>query len=272
MTSPQIRKVGAAMTMTPHNHALLAEASRFAERLGASLTLIHTGTSESETQAYLKEAASELAISHEKNIVWNQTEPAHALLSAAEQAGIELLVAGAFEGPLLNRRRFLGSVARTLAESARFSVLLLAHPPVDVHGFRRVVAITDFSQSSKLACGHALWLAQKDSAECLHVISIHTIFMEARARTGAKDGKPVRTRAQEQRLMEDFIASLPKSEVPVDWRVVDATTGFAACEFAESVGADLLVLPGHNRPEGCVPPMADWALQVVPASLWIVRA
>jgi hypothetical protein len=98
VTSPQIRNVGTAMTMTPHNHALLAEASRFAERLGASLTLIHTGTSESETQAYLKEAASELTISHEKNIVWNQTEPAHALLSAAEQAGIELLVAGAFEG------------------------------------------------------------------------------------------------------------------------------------------------------------------------------
>jgi hypothetical protein len=38
MTSPQIKKVGAAMTMTPHNHALLAEASRFAERLGSSLS------------------------------------------------------------------------------------------------------------------------------------------------------------------------------------------------------------------------------------------
>jgi hypothetical protein len=65
MTSPQIKKVGAAMTMTPHSHALLAEASRFAERLGAPLTLIHTGTS----QAYLHEAAKHLAISHEKNIV-----------------------------------------------------------------------------------------------------------------------------------------------------------------------------------------------------------
>jgi hypothetical protein len=72
--------------------------------------------------------------------------------------------------------------------------------------------------------------------------------MEARARTGAKDGKPVRTRAQEQRLMEDFMASLPKSEVPVDWGVVDATTGFAACEFAESVGADLLVGVGMTAP------------------------
>jgi hypothetical protein len=69
MTSPQIKKVGAAMTMTPHSHALLAEASRFAERLGAPLTLIHTGTSEAQSQAYLHEAAKHLAISHEKNIV-----------------------------------------------------------------------------------------------------------------------------------------------------------------------------------------------------------
>ena len=198
-------------------------------------------------------------------------EPAQALLSAAQDAGIDLLVAGAFEAPALHRRRFLGAVARQLAESARCSLLLVAHPRIDRYDFRRIVAITDFSESSKMACGHALWLAQKDSAECVHLISIHTIFMDARAETGAKDGKPARTRAQEERLMEDFVASLPKCHVPVDWKVVDATTGFAACEFAESVDADLLVLPGHNRPEGRVPPMADWALQVVPCSRWIVH-
>ena len=71
--------------------------------------------------------------------------------------------------------------------------------------------------------------------------------------------------------MEDFLASLPKCQVQVDWSIVDATTGFAACEFAESVDADLLVLPGYNRPQGRVPPLADWALQVVPCSLWIVQ-
>ena len=71
--------------------------------------------------------------------------------------------------------------------------------------------------------------------------------------------------------MEDFLASLPKCQVQVDWNIVDTTTGFAACEFAESVEADLLVLPGYNRPHGRVPPLADWALQVVPCSLWIVQ-
>ena len=104
--TPQIRKVGVAMT-TMHAHSLLAEASRFAEQLGVPLALIHAATGEAESQAHLREAANQLTIAVEKHIVWSKTESAQALLSAAEQADIELLVAGAFEGPALNRRRFL---------------------------------------------------------------------------------------------------------------------------------------------------------------------
>ena len=255
---------------TTHARSLLAEASRFAERLGVPLALIHDVTGEAESQAHLREAANQLAITVE-NIVWSMSESAQALLSAAEQADIELLVAGAFEGPALNRRRFLSSAARKIVDSALCSLLLLVKPRIDTHNFRRLVVLTDFSEVSRIACGQALWLAEKDAAECVHVISIHTIFMDARARTGARDGKPARTRVQEERLMEDFLASLPKCQVQVDWNIVDATTGFAACEFAESVDADLLVLPGYNRPQGRVPPLADWALQVVPCSLWIVQ-
>ena len=203
--------------------------------------------------------------------MWSKSGSAQTLLNAAEQAGIELLVAGAFEGPTLNRRRFLSSVARKLVENARSSLLLMVQPRVHTHDFRRLVVLTDFSEVSKIACAQAMWLAEKESVECVHVISIHTLFMDARARTGTKDGKPARTRVQEERLMEDFLASLPKSQVQVDWNIVDATSGFAACEFAESVEADLLVLPGYNRPEGRVSSLADWALDVVPCSLWIVQ-
>jgi len=271
ITSPPIHRVGAAITMTAQSDALLAEASRFAERLGAPLTLIHTGTSKAESQTFLQDAAARLAIPHEKHIVWNQTEPSEALASAAEKAGVDLLVVGAFEGPALGRRRFLGSVPQRLADRAQCSLLLVAHPRLDAHKFRRIVVITDFSDCSKVACEHALWLAQQDAVECLHIISIHTVFMEARAQAGLQDGRPARTRAEEEQLMQDFLASLPDCDVPVDWHIVHATTGFAACDFADSVGADLLVLPGHNRPGGRVPQMANWALQVVPCSLWIVH-
>jgi nucleotide-binding universal stress UspA family protein len=270
MEPPQIKTVGVAITLMPHSDAVLAEASRFAQRLGAQLTLIHAGTSEAE-RAHIQDAADRPSFRHNEHIIWNQTDPSATLLTAAEQGGVELLVMGAFEGPAINRRRFLGPVARRMAERAKCSLLLIAHPRIDKHDFRRIVAITDFSECAKVACSQALWLAEKDSAESVHIISIHTVFMDVRAGMRAKDGKIARTRAEEEELMENFVAGLPPSEVPTDWKIIEATTGFAACDFAESMDADLLILAGHNRPGGRVPPMADWALQVVPCSLWIVH-
>jgi hypothetical protein len=79
MTSPQIRKVGAALTTT-HARSLLAEASRFAERLGVPLALIHATIGEAESQAHLREAANQLTIPVEKHIVWSKSESAQALL------------------------------------------------------------------------------------------------------------------------------------------------------------------------------------------------
>jgi hypothetical protein len=49
------------------------------------------------------------------------------------------------------------------------------------------------------------------------------------------------------------------------------STGFAACDFTQSIGAELLVVPAPEHVEGAVPSMMDWALQVTPCSLWIVR-
>ena len=180
MTSPQIRKVGAALT-TMHARSLLAEASRFAERLGVPLALIHATTGEAESQAHLREAANQLTIPVEKHIVRSKSESAQALLSAAEQADIELLVAGAFEGPALNRRRFLSSAARKMVDSARCSLLLLVQPRIDTHNFRRLVVLTDFSEVSKIACGQAL---------------CHSYELHGRARKNRREGRKTSTHAR----------------------------------------------------------------------------
>src|SRR5260370_38735498 len=71
--------------------------------------------------------------------------------------------------------------------------------------------------------------------------------------------------------MEDFVAAAPACGVPVESKIVDTTTGFAACDFTQSIGAELLVVPAPEHVEGAVPSMMDWALQVTPCSLWIVR-
>lgn len=267
---PKISKIGAAITMMPHADALIAEASRFADRLDATLTLIHTGTSREEKASHLDEITRRLGISHEAHIIDAALDPAEALLCDAETAGIDLLVAGAFEGMTLKRRRFLSPTARALMEHSRCSLLLVAHPRLEAHEFKRIVVITDFSECARQACEHALWLAEKDAAGFVEIVSVHTIFMEARATLGQWD-RPARTRAEEEKLLESFVAKLPACSRPLSWKVIKAGTGFAACDYAETVEADILVLPGHNPKDGRFPSFADWVFQVIPCDLWIVH-
>jgi hypothetical protein len=95
--------------------------------------------------------------------------------------------------------------------------------------------------------------------------------MQARAESGVEYEEPARTREEEEELMRDFVAITPACGVPVESKIVDTTTGFAACDFTQSIGAELLVVPAPEHLEGAVPSMMDWALQVTPCSLWIVR-
>jgi nucleotide-binding universal stress UspA family protein len=269
--SPRIRRVAAAITISPRMIAVLAAAWHFAERLNAPLFVIHGGASDAQKEAEFRDAMFQLEMPRETRIVWSEGEPAGAIVAAAEKEGVDLLIAGALEGKEVASRSFLGAVARPLAKLARCSLLLLTRPKVGPNPFRRIVVMTDFSDCAKTALKNALWLAEADSAEVVQVISIHTPFMQARAESGAEYQKPARKHEEEEHLLRDFVETASACGVPVESKIVDTTTGFAACDFMQSIGAELLVLPAPEHVEGAVPSMMDWALQVTPCSLWIVR-
>jgi nucleotide-binding universal stress UspA family protein len=268
---PRIRRVAAAVTISPRMVAVLAAAWHFAERLNAPLLVIHGGAPDAQKEAEFREAMFQIEMPRETRIVWNEGEPVRAIVSAAEKEGVDLLIAGALEGKEVATRSFLGAVARPLAKRACCSVLLLTRPQIGPNLFRRIVVMTDFSGCAKRALKNALWLAEADSAELVQVISIHTPFMQARAESGVEYEEPARTREEEEELMRDFVATAPACGVPVESKIVDTTTGFAACDFTQSIGGELLVVPAPEHLEGAVPSMMDWALQVTPCSLWIVR-
>jgi len=268
---PRIRRVAAAVTISPRMVAVLAGAWHFAKRLNAPLLVIHGGAPGAQKEAEFREAMFQIEMPRQTRIVWNEGEPVWAIVSAAEKEGVDLLIAGALEGKEVASRSFLGAVARPLAKRARCSVLLLTRPQIGPNPFRRIVVMTDFSGCAKRALKNALWLAEADSAELVQVISVHTPFMQARAESGVEYEEPARTREEEEELMRDFVATTPACGVPVESKIVDTTTGFAACDFTQSIGAELLVVPAPEHLEGAVPSMMDWALQVTPCSLWIVR-
>ena len=96
--------------------AVLAAAWHFAERLNATLLVIHGGAPDAQKEAAFRDAMLQLEMPRETRIVWNEGEPAGAIVTAAEKEGVDLLIAGALERKEVSSRSFLGAVARPLAE------------------------------------------------------------------------------------------------------------------------------------------------------------
>ena len=75
--------------------AVLAAARHFAERLNAPLLVIHGGAPDAQKEAEFRDAMVQLEMLRETRIVWNEGEPAGAIVTAAEKEGVDLLIAGA---------------------------------------------------------------------------------------------------------------------------------------------------------------------------------
>ena len=267
LLAPPVRQVAAAVDMSPRLLGVLAEAGHFARRLGAPLLLIHAGPPDTQKEAAFRDALLTAGLPATTRLVWQGGEPAEAIAAAAEAEGVDLVITGVLDRPAAPDAPYVGAVARPLAEQARCSVLLLSQPPMEPKPFRRIVVMTDFSGCAKAALQQALWLACADGAERLEVIALYTAFMQARA----KHGFAGRTRKETERRLVEFVADSPACGVALDVDIVEGTTGFGAYDFTQSLGADLLVVPAPPHLEGAVPPRMNWALQVTPCSLWVVR-
>ena len=64
-----------------------------------------------------------------------------------------------------------------------------------------------------------------------------------------------------------------RPDLELDYHLLRGNTGFTACEFIQSSGADLVVMPSQ-MPSAYQPvfaPALDWIIQVIPANLWVIR-
>jgi hypothetical protein len=120
----------------------------------------------------------------------------------------------------------------------------------------------------------AYQLAEAEKTECLHVIRVYTTFDEARAgRRGAapKNGPGPRTFEEEETALEEFVLSAGHTAVPVEARCIRSNTGFAASDFVQSIGADLLIVPAETNDQQRLPNRIAWITDVIPCNLWVIR-
>lgn len=264
-------KVAVASTFSPRFMPMLAEAKAIAAMLDRPVEIIHAGVGTRENQDRFSEAFSALKFS--APIHWSEAAlPSAAIIQAVRNAGIGLLLAGAMERDSQGRF-FLGKVARALIRESPCSLLLFANPVRDPVPFRNLAVIVDFTPASRHALRATLEIAARSKAECVHVLRIFTIFAQLLAEPYefVKGPEPRALAAEEARL-DEFVKEFDAAGVPIETRCIEGTTGFAAADFVQSIGADLLVIASETTSgHAGFPARMEWLENVIPANLLVIR-
>lgn len=269
--------IAVAVTLSPRLPLLLAEAVRLAGRFGSKLSLIHVG--EKGEERSLRDALERNSIPSDIPILKGEGNPAHTIMTLAEEHGVDLLIAGALEKERAFRY-FLGSVARTLVREFGCSLMLFTEPQLQPHPLRRIVVITDFSEMSMIALRKAMHLASREGSEGIDLVRVHSTYGEAMAMAKGTDRGEMaeyieRTEAEERALLTDFIDAAGYSPVGIRPVYLEGKEGAVAANYAHDLGAELLVIPSERSHAGILerifPSDMEWVLREIPCNLWVVR-
>src|SRR5438105_2631401 len=94
---PLYRSIAVAAAFSPRFHQVLAEANRVRERFQAPLSAIFVGQHNAATERKFGEAFKKLRLPADSAVLYAEGDPASAILGAARQHQIDLLIAGALE-------------------------------------------------------------------------------------------------------------------------------------------------------------------------------
>jgi nucleotide-binding universal stress UspA family protein len=261
------RRAGVATTFSPRFRDVLAEAGRISGLFDVPLHLIHAAEETSEKVARFRETLRSLELSENAPIHFQTGQPSEAILSVQSQQQIDLLIAGALEQESVHRN-FTGDVARSLLREAPCDLFLFVEPKEGATPPEQVfVALPDFTPFSRDVFRRGADFAERIGAKKLMLLHVQTTFAEAKEKALGADAP------SSQQNLEAVAAGSHSKTLEIDTHSVRGNTGFTACEFIQSNGADLLILPSRiGEPEQPIfAPALDWIIQVIPTNVWVIR-
>jgi nucleotide-binding universal stress UspA family protein len=271
MSNPShYRTIAVASTFSPRFRQVLSEAKRIRDRFGSDLQLIYVGERSEEVAAKFRDVLAQLSLPPESTIYYEQGDPAAGILRTLADHGIDMIVAGALEKELV-LHQFLGNVARRLVREAACSVMLFTKPESEPKPLRKLVFVADHSEHAREALKKTLPLAAAEQSEGLYVIRVITTFDQARASLQTSGNEKIKSSADEEAELENFVLSAGPTEVPIEVRCIRGNTGFAVADFVQSIEADLLVVPVPPTSDHSLPSNIAWITDVIPCNLWVIR-
>jgi len=270
--SLKIRKVLVPTDFSSCAHAALAQGVAMAEQLGAELHLLHVMLSHDEdpyslvyqvaereeiyrqqeelcTDKMKELAAAEAGGLQVHRHLRRAFSVAPAILEVTGEQGIDFLVLGG-HGRRGLRRFLLGSVAEEVVRLAPCPVLTVREQgePVAFDRLGRVLVPVDFSEHSRVALRAAKDLATRDTVlELVHVVEIpvYPHYYDVLHDPSQEYAFP-----QVAVKVEDGIARFAQAaggpEVASQVKVLEGPAAASITEYAERVGADLIVIATHG--------------------------
>lgn len=273
------RHLGIAVARSPRLQPLLNEAAAQTAAMSQRVSLVHAGRHDSATEHALRTALIEAGLPEETPLIWTEGQPDEALLAAATEHEIDLLVAGALERES-GLRYYLGSVARNLVRDADVSLLLFTQPRLDPQPLRRAVLVTDYSENSLIALMKLVRYAEATAMEEIHVVRALSDFGDAIVLSEGmrhEQGQSFQRRSvhEEEGLLRDFVDAVGERGVALTPKCLHGHSGYVVSTFTRDIDADLLVMPSTSRRshffERLFPSDMEWVLREIPCNLWVVR-
>jgi nucleotide-binding universal stress UspA family protein len=260
-------RAGVATTFSPRFRDVLAEAGRISDVFQIPLHLIHAAEESGDKVERFRDTLRSLELPEDAPIHFQPGQPSDAILKIQSEQQIDLLIAGALEQESVHRN-FTGDVARALMREAPCDLILFVEPKEGgLLPEQLFVAIPDFTPFSRQVFQRSASFAERIGAKGLTLLHVQTTFAEAKEKALGTDAP------SSQQSLEAFAAESPSTTVTIDTHLVRGNTGFTACEFIQSNGADLLILPSQigERGQPIFAPALDWIIQVIPTNVWVIR-
>jgi len=171
------------------------------------------------------------------------------ILQYAEENDIDLIVMGTHGRRGLGHL-FLGSVAEEVVRMARCSVLTIRErkEPMPVETIKRILVPVDFSEYAQRALANAKEIAAAYGAQLqiLHVIE-ETVLPAFYVGTGESFYSLVPgLEAKAKMALESLLKETKGPKITTDLHIIEGRAGRDIVKFAESHGADLIVIATHG--------------------------
>ncbi len=280
MVDHSFKKIATAIAFSHRLKANLNESVRIAEKLKATLVLIHIGVKTSEKENTVRQFLRELKFETNLEVIWKEGDPVEVIASTTKDLGVDLLIAGALINETLYRY-YVGSIARKLTRTVECSLLLLTNPSEKERFLDKVVVNGIENPKTANTIKSGVEFSKKIGSKNLHIVEEVNPKL---IKIVTKDSKTIKKaeivryqiRKREQQRVTELLKTIDTEKLRVESKVIFGKSGYSIGHYAQSIKADLLIMNSSDKKMSILDRVfkhdIEYVLSDLPCDLLIIKS